>query len=203
MNCVCDNPVVALEEGSLVTGVNMDSTPLTAVTDSLRQTLAMAAAVSTERSLKCQNSEYSGLPTGLAQSGRPDGGVQNLIISYLSVARMAQLRGLAAPVLLDCSHALADGIEDVSGLGSLSVYRTSQVVELCWQIVTVEIMVAVWALCLRKQPPQTMGKGTKAVYDAISPMLPLGKEGEGVFDFAPLVTRVAGLSLIGLTETGQ
>lgn len=27
LNCVCDNPVVSLETGSLVTGVNMDSTP--------------------------------------------------------------------------------------------------------------------------------------------------------------------------------
>jgi len=32
---------------------------------------------------------------------------------------------------LGSSHALADGIEDVSGLGALSVSRTSQVVELC------------------------------------------------------------------------
>lgn len=193
INCVCDNPIVLLEEGSLVTGINMDSTPLTVVTDSLRQTLAMAAAVSTERSLKCQNPEYSGLPTGLAPSGRPDGGVQNLIISYLAVARQAELRGLAAPVLLDCGHALADGVEDVSGLGPLSVNRTSQVVELCWQIAAVEIMVAVWALSLRKTPVETLGKGTRAVYEAIRPMLPIGNEGKVVFDFVPLVKRVAEL----------
>lgn len=204
LNCVCDNPVVSLEEGTLVTGVNMDSTPLTLVTDSLRQSLAMVAAVSTERSLKCQNPEYSGLPTGLAQSGRPDGGVQNLIISYLSVARQAELRGLAAPVLLDCSHALADGVEDVAGLGPLSVNRTSQVVELCWQIAAVEIMVAVWALSLRQTPLEALGKGTRVVYEAIRPMLPIGKEGKVVFDFAPLVVRVAGLlSSAGLAETGQ
>jgi histidine ammonia-lyase len=148
LNCVCDNPVVSLEERAVLTGVNMDTTPLTAVTDMLRQTLAKAAAVSTERSLKCQNPQFSGLPTGLARPGHADGGIQNLILSYISVARQADLRGLAAPVLLDCAHALADGIEDVSGLAPLSVDRTARVIDLCWQVVASEIIVAVWAIAL-------------------------------------------------------
>lgn len=193
LNCVCDNPVASLEERAVITGINMDSTPLTAAADMLRQTLAMAAAVSTERGLKCQNPQFSELPTGLARPGHAEGGIQNLIVSYISVARQAELRGLAAPVLLDCAHALADGIEDVSGLAPLSVERTEQVIGLCWQVVASEIIVAVWAIALRGTPPESLGGGTRAVYEAIRPMLPIGTEGREVFDLVPIVARVSSL----------
>lgn len=193
LNCVCDNPVVSLEERAVITGINMDSTPLTAATDMLRQTLAMAAAVSTERSLKCQNPQFSGLPTGLARPGHAEGGIQNLIVSYISVTRQAELRGLAAPVLLDCAHSLADGIEDVSGLAPLSVERTERVIGLCWQVVASEIIVAVWAIALRGTPPEHLGSGTRAVYEAIRPMLPIGTEGREVFNLVPIIARVSSL----------
>ncbi len=193
LNCVCDNPVVSLEERAVITGINMDSTPLTAVTDMLRQTLAMAAAVSTERSLKCQNPQFSGLPTGLARPGHADGGIQNLNVSYIAISRQADLRGLAAPVLLDCAHALADGIEDVSGLAPLSVDRTARVIELCWQVLASEIIIAVWAIALRGTPPETLGRGPRAVYEAIRPMLPIDAEGRQVFNLAPIVARVSRL----------
>lgn len=150
----------------------------------------MAASLSTERALKQQHPAFSGLPVGLAGSNAPEGGLQTLIVNYISVSRMAELRGLAAPVLLDCAHQLADGIEDVSGLGPLSVRRTEQVVELCWQIIAAEMATAVWAMDLRQLPPKSLGKGTRRVFEAIGPLLQVGQEGKNIFEFTPIVKLV-------------
>ena len=191
LNCVCDNPVISLEDEAIVTGVNMDSTMLTTATDMLRQSLAKISTVSTERSLKLQNLTFSGLNAGLAQDGDVGGGVLNLIVSYISTARQAELRNLAAPVLLDCSHSLADGIEDVSSLAPLSIQRTEEVVNLSWQIVAVEMLIAVWAIYLRKTPVEKLGHGPRHVYETILPYLPIGTAGEQVFDIEPLIQRVS------------
>jgi histidine ammonia-lyase len=168
----------------------MDSTPLTAAIDMLRQTLTMAASVSTERALKQQNAGFSGLPVGLSSSTGAGGGMGALMIAYFATARQTAMRGLAAPVLLDSGHAVADGIEDVAGSGPLSVQRTAEVAELCWQIVTVEILTALWALSLRDIHPNSIGAQLRPLAAKILPRLPIGREGESVFDLTPLVEIV-------------
>lgn len=192
VNAVCDNPVVSLELGELVTGVNMDSTPLTAGFDMLRQSLAMAASVSTERSLKQQHAGFSGLPVGLSSPdhARAGGGLAALILAHLATARQAAMRGLAAPVLLDSAHAVADGIVDVAGSGPLSAQRTAEVAELCWQILTIEIVTALWALKLRAIGPESIGTPLRKLATEITPHLPIGHEGKAVFDLVPLIDIV-------------
>lgn len=190
LSSVCDNPIVSLEARRLVTGVNMDATPLCLVMDTLRQALAMASGASVERSLKVQNPAHSGLAAGLASAGRAFGGVQNLILPHIVVARQARLRGLAAPVLLDCAHGVADGIVDVAGPAPISAERTVQAVDLGWQIVTAEIATAIWACELRGLSVHDTSGPIRRSIQTLRPLLPIGYEGEQVFDIVPAILAV-------------
>ena len=193
LNCVCDNPVVSLELGEVVTGINMDSTPLTCVMDMLRQALAMAVSTSFERTMKVQNPAFSDLPAAFADPARAESGFQNIIMPHLSAARMAELRTLSAPVLLECPYGIVDEIIDVSGLAPLSVLRTEEVLELGWQIVAGEILVALWAVKLRGLAREGLGTRVRTAYDQVGPLLPMGREGKDIFDFRPVVDAVKAL----------
>ena len=184
LNCVCDNPVVSLELGEVVTGINMDSTPLTCVMDMLRQALAMAVSTSFERTMKVQNPAFSDLPAAFADPARAESGFQNIILPHLSAARMAELRTLSAPVLLECPYGIVDEIIDVSGLAPLSVLRTEEVLELGWQIVASEILVALWAVKLRGLAREGLGTGVRTAYDQVGPPSADGAGREGHFRFS-------------------
>lgn len=190
LNCVCDNPVVSFELGEIVTGLNMDSTPLTCTMDMLRQSLAMAASTSFERATRVQNPALSGLPAAFADPERAESGVQNMVIPHLTAARMAELRSLSAPVLLECPYAIVDGVIDVSGMAPLSVQRTEEVLEIGWLIVASEIVIALWAIKLRGLPRESLGAGVRNVYDQVGPLLPMGREGQYIFDFCPVLDVV-------------
>ena len=193
LNCVCDNPVVSLELGEVVTGINMDSTPLTCAMDMLRQALAMAVSVSFERTMKVQNPAFSGLPAAFADPARAESGFQNIILPHLTAARLAELHTLSAPVLLECSYGIVDGAIDVSGMAPLSVQRTEEVLDLGWQILANEILIAIWAIKIRDLPREGLGAEVRNAYDQVGPLLPLGREGQEVFDFCPVIDVVKAL----------
>jgi len=191
-----ENPMVDLDGERLLTSSSM--TPISPVLalDSLRQALAKLAVLSMERSLKVQSPPFSGLPVGLAEEGQADGGVLSTNLHYIAAARLGTLSAAAAPVLLHYVGLLADGVEDVTTLFPLSVSQTSVVIDRAWEIASLELTVAVWAMARRRLRREELGAGARLAYDALLPLLHIGEEGNRIFDMKAIVDRVRHSDLI-------
>lgn len=199
MNTSTDNPRVDVHEGRLLSHGNMDTTLLTLTLDTLRQALAKATRVSSERLHKQHWPAFSGLPVGLAQEGDAKGGVQFLNLSHLAEAQVAQVHRFAAPVLLFYGGQLADGVEDTAGLAPIAAQQVRQMLPYCWNVITLELVTAVWAIHRRDIAPESLGVGVRPVYAGILPLLPIGGEGKKILDLAPcqdwLKQYISGLEL--------
>jgi histidine ammonia-lyase len=192
INSSVDNPLSDPETGELFASASMVSLLPSLSLDMLRQALAKAALQSTERALKLQSPPFSGLPVGLAEPGAPDGGILSINLNYIGAARMGSLMAAAAPVLLHYVGHTADGVEDVSSLLPLSITQTSSLLERAWEIVALEMAIAVWAIARRSLAMADLGRGPRVVCESILPLLHIGEEGRRIFDMARIVEAVRG-----------
>jgi histidine ammonia-lyase len=190
INSSVDNPLVDLQTGELLTSSSMISLLPVLSMDCLRQALGKVAIESTERAIKLQSPPFSGLPVGLSEDDAPDGGVLSINLNYIGAARMGTLLACAAPVLLHYVGHTADGVEDISTLTPLSVAQTESLMVRAWEIVSLEMAIAVWAIARRKLPVSDLGAGVRKIYQTIRPLLPIGEEGTRVFDLSRIVTVV-------------
>jgi histidine ammonia-lyase len=190
INASADNPLVDVASAALYPSSSMVCLLPVLALDALRQALAKVAQQSTERALKLQSPPFSGLPVGLAEDGAPDGGILSINLNYIGSARLGSLLASAAPVLLHYVGHTADGVEDLTSLLPLSVTQTETLVERAWEIVALEMSIAVWAIARRRVPAEDLGEGPRAVYDALLPMLHIGAEGRRIFRMQEIVARV-------------
>ena len=190
INSTRDNPLVDLATDTLYSSSSMASMLPTVAMDTLRQTLAKAAQQSIERSLKVQSAPFTGLPVGLAAEGEADGGVVSTNLHYIASARLGTLLAAAAPVLLHYVGHMSDSVEDLTSLTPLSVAQTQTVIERAWELATVELAVGTWAIARRGIPSDCLGVGVRRVHQALLPLLPIGQEGQRVFQMSPIVQLV-------------
>jgi histidine ammonia-lyase len=200
MNMVQDNPVVDLAGGRLVSHGNMDGTLLTLGMDTLRAALATAVDISAQRLHKLHWPAFSGLPSGLAHAAGPLGGVQFLNLSHIAEAHAAMVRARARPALLNYQGQLADGVEDHATLLPLSVSETDALIDAAWIVQALELTVAAWAVGRRGLETTDLGRGLRRVFAEIEPHLPIGREGDAVFDLRPIVDLVANEDLVDLID---
>ncbi len=196
LNAPTDNPMIDRETGAVISHGNMDSTALTAGIDPLRQILAKICELSGERLHKQHWPAFSGLPTGLARESGAVGGVQFLNLSHIAASLIASSKIWATPVLLNSVGQLADGVEDTAGLAMHAVADFARVIEAAYKIATIELTVGVWAIHRRGLPTETLGRGIRPVVEAMTPMLPIEREGEEMFSLTPLIDFVVNGDLV-------
>lgn len=196
MNAVDDNPMVDVESGEFFTHGSMDSTLLTLCMDSLRLGLAKAADVSGERIHKLHWPSFSGLPVGLAEQPGAAAGVQFLNFSHIAESVLAKVNLRANPVLLNSPGALADGVEDTASFAGHAVAETSSLIWSCWKVAAIEMTTGVWAINRRGIPVDTLGKTVASAYEQVLPLLPIGREGEEIFDFAHVIDVISHRSFL-------
>jgi histidine ammonia-lyase len=187
LNSVTDNPIVDVEDQCVRSHGNMDSTRMTLAIDGLRQAFAKAVDISGERLNKQQWTEFSGLPTGFADDNSPLGGVQFLNLGHLASSLITSIKIWAAPSLLLSVGQLADGVEDTAGHALHSVADFERILEAARLVLTIEIIVSVWAIHKRGLSTATLGEGLQPYIEQIAPLLPIGKEGIDVFSIEPIV----------------
>ncbi len=158
--------------------------------DTMRQALAKVIEASGQRIHKIQWPGFTGLPTGLAAEPGALGGVQFLKLGHLAGANVGAVRQAAAPALLNYSGQLDDGVEDIGGNAPQSVAETVRGTSPAWNVLTLEIVCAVWAVHRRGVPVEALGHGLRPLAAEILGLLPIGREGETIFDLAPLVEVV-------------
>lgn len=194
LNSVTDNPIVDVEDQCVRSHGNMDSTRMTLAIDRVRQALAKVIDIAGERLHKQQWTEFSGLPTGFSDEQSPLGGVQFLNLGHLASSLITSTKIWAAPSLLLSVGQLADGIEDTASHALHSVADLERMLGAARLVLTIEIIVSVWAIQKRGLPSITLGKGVRSCVAEIEPMLPINREGIEVFSIEPIVEFLRSIS---------
>ncbi len=161
LNSAGDNPLVLVEESTIVSVGNFDVAALAMAFDYMRLGIAHAGQVANERVQKLLWHHFSGLPTGLALTEGPTGGLRPLGRSFAALA--SEARFLANPVSLDYRGQLAEGVEDHASMAPLAVSTTSALVSLMHRLVAIELIIAAQAIDLRGGPDR-LGAGTGRAY---------------------------------------
>jgi histidine ammonia-lyase len=190
LSAACDNPLIVADSGEFLSHGNMETSACCLAMDMLRQALAKIIEASGQRIHKIQWPGFTGLPTSLAAEPGAIGGVQFLNFGHIAGACVGAVRQAAAPALLNYSGQLDDGVEDVAGNAPQSVAETMRCLAPAWNVVTLEIACAVWAVHRRSVPLDALGKGLRGLAGEFLARLPIGREGEEVFDLGPLVEAV-------------
>lgn len=185
-----DNP--AIRDGGFVSHGNMESGLPCLVVDALRLALAKALKASGERQHKLHWPAFTGLPTGLAETGGAVGGVQFLNLEHIVAARIGTVLADAQPALLHYRGQVDDGVEDVAGMAPLSVELLGRLLESAWLVVAIEAAIATWA-CARRGI--VLGPSLEAYAEGLRALLPIGQEGLEVWDAGPLIDLVRGWRL--------
>ena len=197
LNTVHDNPIIDVDTASAISNGNMDTTGMTLSIDSLRQALAKVCDLSGERLHKQHWPAFSGLPTGLSEEGSAVGGVQFLNLGHIAASLIASTKIWASPHLLISVGQVADGVEDTAGYALHSVHDLNRLLDAAWKIVTIEMIISVWAILRRRLDIQSLGEGVRNIVERLQPMLPIHVEGEEVFRIGPIVDLVRSGELSG------
>lgn len=187
LNAVVDNPAIDLAAGTAFSHGNMETSVLALSLDTLRLAVAKAVEASGERIHKNQWPAFTGLPVGLADDAGATGGVQFLNLGNLAAAHVVNCKGAATPVTGQFRGQLGDGVEDVAGMAPQAAAESERLAEAAWNVAAVEAIISAWAIDRRELPATAIGAGLRAPYAAIHQLLPIGHEGETVFDIEPIV----------------
>jgi histidine ammonia-lyase len=126
--------------------------------------------------------------------------VQFLNLSHIAEAYASSVRARARPAMLNYQGQLADGVEDHATLLPMGVTETHRLIEAAWVVQALELTVACWAIRRRGIPPKAVGRGLREVYAQILPHLPIGREGDQVFDVRPIVDLVREGEIVELID---
>jgi histidine ammonia-lyase len=187
LGAACDNPMIDTATGDFISHGNMETTACALAMDTLRQAVAKVIEAAGQRIHKIQWPGFTGLPTSLAAEPGAIGGVQFLNFGHIAGATVGAVRQAAHPAMLNYSGQLDDGVEDVAGNAPQSVAETVRMLEPAWTVVAIEAACAVWAIHRRALDVATLGDGLRPVVERILPALPIGTEGQKVFDLGEIV----------------
>lgn len=196
LNTTHDNPILDVPAGQAVSVGNMDSARMTLALDFLKLALARAADMAGDRIHKLQWPAFSGLPAGFAEESAI-GGVQFLNMGHISAALITQVKMEAGPVSIHSVGQVADGVEDTASHALHAALRLKSQLDAMWTVVTLELMTAIWALARRRIAPADMGAGVRQAFELMAPLLPIGREGEEIFDLTPFVRLLREEGLAG------
>ncbi|MGE4253358.1 MAG: aromatic amino acid lyase [Parvibaculaceae bacterium] len=205
LNSVNDNPIIDQETQGAVSNGNMDTTRLTLAADHLRQALGKMCDLAGERVHKQQWPAFTGLPTGLAEEAGAVGGVQFLNLGHITASLVTSVKIWARPSLLNSVGQVADGVEDTASHALHAVHDLMRVIDAGWKIAGLELMIAVWAMKRRRLRKADLGKGIRPAVEILGDMLPIGREGDTIFDIAPLIAELQSGALLdrALTEAQE
>jgi histidine ammonia-lyase len=205
LNSVNDNPIIDRLSAAAVSNGNMDTTRLTLAADHLRQALGKVCDLAGERVHKQQWPAFTGLPTGLAEEAGAVGGVQFLNLGHITASLVTSVKIWARPSLLNSVGQVADGVEDTASHALHAVHDLMRVIDAGWKIAGLEMMIAVWAIKRRRLRKADLGRGICPAVEILGDMLPIGREGDTIFDIAPLIAELQSGSLLdrALTEARE
>jgi len=183
-----NNPIVSLEDRSLVSVANFDTVSLTMALDIARLAFAPVVTGSAERVAKLVDSFWSGLTVGLIEEdgvGLP--GFNGLAQFHKAITSEARLA--TAPVVQElASSSHSNGNLDRAGMAGLAARKTAEVASLCRSITTIELLVAAQAVDIRRATP--LGAVTSKLHALVRDVIPFAAAGDRVPRIDPLLRRI-------------
>ncbi len=171
INSATDNPLVFSEDGSVLSGGNFHGQPLATALDAAAIAVASVGAMSERRIERLLNPHLSGLPAFLVQ----DSGLQSgyMLAQYTAAALVSENKVLCHPASVDSIPTSANQ-EDFVSMGAHAARKAMQVLRNVQYVVAIELLVAAQAVDL--DPPGQLGRGARAVYEAVRTAVPMLRE---------------------------
>ena len=167
LNGAADNPLVLLEDETIVSTGNFQ-TPLLALSfDTLTQAVAQVAALSLSRSGKLLLGRLSALPDNLSPRGPSRSGFAPLLKT--GEALLAEIRHLAGPVPVEPRWA-GDGVEDEITNAPLAARKAADALTRLRLLLAIELAVAAQAVELAR--PERLGNGAAAALARVREVVP-------------------------------
>ncbi|WP_120345540.1 aromatic amino acid ammonia-lyase [Paraburkholderia fungorum] len=188
LNASQNNPIVSIEDDTLVSVANFDMLSLSMALDTVRLALSPVVTSATERVAKLTDSFWSGLPVGLIEEdsvGLP--GFNGLAQFHKSLASEARL--LAGPTVIElASSSHSNGNLDRASMATVAARRARETAELCKSLLTMELMVAAQAVEIRKATP--LGVSTTKLLEFVRGFVPHAAGHERVPHPTPLLAAL-------------
>jgi len=172
LNSMSDNPLVSVEDGSLVHNGNFHPMVLACAFDALRPAIAHVGLLSDRRMSHLWDAFFArgpGPPNGGLPDRDPPPAFNGLSLRYPAAARLAELRQLAGPATLDVP-VLDMGHEDHATGAPLTVARTAAALDVLETLLTAEVLLARDVLAVTRPAP-VLGAGTGALLAAVDAAL--------------------------------
>ena len=189
LNAANDNPLVLVDEGTIISVGNFDIVGVAMAFDLVRLAIANAVRVANERVQKLLWNHFSGLPSELAAEEGPTNGLKPM--GRWCAALAAEARSLGNPVSLDYAGQVAEGVEDHASMAPLAVRRTYELVSVAHRMIAHELVIAAQAADMRGLRP--LGGGTGTAYQTVREYVPMLRDvGDWDPDLEGLVDTIAG-----------
>ena len=145
LGAVTDNPLVFTEDDDILSGGNFHGMPLAIAMDELRISLCHIAGIAERRIewLLSGRDIHNELPPFLAKNAGVESGL--MIAQYTAAACCAELRTLSMPASVS-NISTSAGIEDYNSMGATAGFMLRQSIELCKQVIAIELLVGADAL---------------------------------------------------------
>jgi histidine ammonia-lyase len=160
LNAATDNPLVLVEDESLVSAGNFHGQPLAFALDALAMAVSELASISERRIERLVNPNLSdGLPAFLTSDGGLNSGF--MIPQYVAAALVSENKSLCHPASVD-SIPTSAGQEDHVSMGNAAGLKAWQVVANAERAVAIELLAA--AQAVEFLAPLEPGGGARAVH---------------------------------------
>lgn len=157
LNSVTDNPLVFVEDESIVSGGNFHGQALAIAYDFAAIACAEIANIS-ERRLDLLSSPYF---SGVGAFGSPKPGLDSgyMVLQYLSACAVNENKVLSHPASTDSIPGLV-GVEDHVSMGMTSARKLKKIVENVKSCLAAELLAAAQVLFLKQRDSKSLGEGT-------------------------------------------
>jgi len=167
LNGTCDNPLVLIEDGEILSTGNFHTTALALALETLAQAFAHMAAASASRTTRLMTGRLSELPDNLSAQGSGRSGFAPL--SKVLESLIQEIRHLALPAPQEQRWG-ADGVEDDVNATPLSAKKARDLLARVRYVLAIECLVAAQAVDLRDGI--RLGRGTARLHAAIRAAVP-------------------------------
>lgn len=165
-----DNPLVAIDEGRMISNGNFEPIVLALSMDALRPALAHVGQLADRRLGHLWNAVWASLETISAEEMERIGrDALGTIVRYAAATRAATLRGLAGPASLDIGP-LDQGVEDHATNAPEAAARTDDALDALEDILAIELLMAA-GIVRRGRLASSLGRGTGAAFSRIDGLL--------------------------------
>ena len=199
LNAVTDNPLIFADDKQALSGGNFHGEPIGMAMDVLKIALTELANISERRTARLVDpATNEGLPAFLIPTEVAGLSSGYMITQYTAAALVSEMKVLAHPATVDSIPTSANQEDHVS-MGTTASRQALRIAEMVAEVLTIEAITAAQGITLRSE--RSLGKGTKAAYDAIRAKVPALTEDRILYkDQEAIRPAIAGGALCGSVE---